>query len=72
MNKLSLCLCLALLVMLLGACATTPDREQIERDVQAAYNPFDADYVETVNRAANRLGTRVIWVNPPRRSDREE
>jgi starvation-inducible outer membrane lipoprotein len=72
MNKLSLCLCLALLVMLLGACATTPDREQIERDVQATFNPFDADYVETVNRTANRLGTRVIWVNPPRRSDRDE
>lgn len=69
MKTLSLKLMLACLVALTGGCAATPDRAQIEQEVQAAYNPFDAEYMEMVQQNARRSGARVIWVNPPRKSD---
>jgi starvation-inducible outer membrane lipoprotein len=72
MKKRLLSLWLTVLILLLGACASSPDREQIEREVQAAYNPLDADYMATVNRNARRSGARVIWVNPPRQSDSKD
>lgn len=30
----------------------------------------DAEYMLAVEKASKRLGTRVVWVNPPRVSDR--
>ncbi|MDQ2070646.1 hypothetical protein [Natronospira bacteriovora] len=58
-------------LFLLAGCAATPDREQIERELQSVYNPFDMEYVSVVNQQARRAGATVIWVNPPRKSDRD-
>ena len=52
----------------LSGCSTlTPSGEGAEVN-----NKFDLEYMAVVENQARHLGTEVIWVNPPRRSDDSE
>lgn len=53
-------------LLMLGGCATTQS-PMTEGPSQSYY---DERYVGTVNHLARKMGTRVIWVNPPRPSSR--
>ena len=62
-------------LLLLGGCATTdemaggPGVTPLVADTQFV---TDQDYIDTVNYLAKRRGTRVVWVNPPKkRVDRD-
>ena len=53
------------LALLLAACATTPPPER------KSPREINHKYVNSVNHQARRLGTEVIWINPPTRPTRE-
>lgn len=45
---------------LMVACAAQPERKSPTEP--------NAEYVGSVERVANQVGARVIWINPPRRA----
>lgn len=53
----------------LSACATTPTDQAGSSNKQSN---IDHRYVAAVNRQARRVGTQVVWVNPPREKDRRK
>jgi hypothetical protein len=58
----------SLLMLALGACATTGSRTQREaiRDYdQQYYKPLDAEKVTAVNIWAEKRGAKVLWINYP-------
>lgn len=53
-------LALIVLAAAVAGCSTTPK--------QRSPTVVDGVYVSTIERAADRVGTDVIWINPPRRA----
>ena len=63
-------------LLLLGACATTDDMAGGPEPMRVVASDTvfvtDQAYIDTVNYLAKRRGTRVVWVNPPKkRVDRD-
>ena len=56
MSRLPLTFVLTAALVASAGCATAP---------APVGSPVDAEYVASVEKAASRTGTRVIWVNPP-------
>lgn len=57
----------ALSTLALAGCASNDQAVRLSPDPLLE---ADAEYVAAVEKASKRLGTRVVWVNPPRVSDR--
>ena len=67
MKKLLLPSLIALLGSVLTGCASTQTASDSAETRQASQrSDVDYRYVNRVNRQAQRQGTRVQWVNPPR------
>lgn len=58
-----------LLALIASGCATTPADPVSATGKQSV---VDQQYVGAVNRQARRMGTRVVWINPPREKDRRK
>lgn len=67
MKRLSLPCCALVLAALSSGCASTQsamhDRSLMQRDTE-----IDKVYVNYVNTVAKQRGTRVYWINPPKRT----
>lgn len=48
-------------VLVLGACASTPEPMESKRSIRT-----DTAYVAAVEQAARRRGLALQWVNPPK------
>ena len=59
---------------LLAACATMPRANPAAVSKQGADGRYSVDqqYVEAVERASRAAGVRVVWINPPRKADRDD
>lgn len=65
----------SLLMLALGACATTtgrPQREAIRDYDQAYYRPLDAEKVAAVNIWAEKRGAKVLWINYPTKPEHDK
>ncbi|MGY6587089.1 MAG: hypothetical protein ACXIUB_02260 [Wenzhouxiangella sp.] len=68
MKRLLIPSLVALLGFALSGCASTQTASDGSETRQASQrSDIDYRYVNRVNRQAQRQGTRVEWVNPPRR-----
>jgi len=67
MKRLSLLCCTLLVAALSAGCASTQSAMQdaplMQRETQV-----DKVYVHYVDAVAKQRGTRVLWVNPPKRT----
>ncbi len=68
MSRFILMGCMVVLVGSLAGCASTqtagsPGKTLMQRETQV-----DEQYVGLVNTIAKQRGTRVIWVNPPKKT----
>lgn len=67
MKRLSLLCCALVLAALSTGCASTQsamhDKPLMQRDTEV-----DKVYVTYVDNVAKQRGTRVFWVNPPKRT----
>ncbi|MGY6631335.1 MAG: hypothetical protein ACXIUL_10045 [Wenzhouxiangella sp.] len=67
MKKLTIASLVALLGFFLAGCASTqPASDAAEARQASQRSGIDHRHVDRVNRQAQRQGTRVQWVNPPR------
>lgn len=65
----------SLLMLALGACATTgsPTRREALRDYdQQYYKPYDAEKVTAVNIWAENRGAKVLWINYPTKHEHDK
>lgn len=61
MKRRTLAATLAAATLAIGGCASTPG------PTPRAMQDIDMEYVASVNNHARYQGTRVLWVNPPRK-----
>lgn len=74
MNTACKSLLVATAAALLAACASTPRTELAAAPVHAGdgLQDLDHEYVGAVERASRTAGVRVVWVNPPRKTEAED
>jgi hypothetical protein len=59
-------------LLILAGCASTsePGLDPSLATTQTERGNYDKRYVATVQHLADERGTRVIWVNPPRKKEK--
>lgn len=60
------------LLLFLAGCATTAEQGEAGGQARAYTSDIDYERMDRITRAARREGTRVIWINPPEKSEDEE
>jgi|GEM_PF-3418214 len=60
------------IALILTACATPGERSAEDDGVVRVQSNLDHERIQAINNAASHTGARVIWVNPPRQSERDQ
>lgn len=68
MSRLNCFSCAAFLTALLAGCASTQTARTSDAPLMQRQTQVDEEYVGYVNTVAKQRGTRVVWVNPPKKT----
>lgn len=68
MSRLNCLACALFLTVSLVGCASTQTARTSDAPLMQRQTQVDEDYVGYVNTVAKQRGTRVVWVNPPKKT----